>query len=62
MGITRCGGWTSPTLPQNLSEPFLKRSIIVEEIKSSNWEQMGLLRNSILGGNGATYDLPENLP
>ena len=54
MGITRCGGWTSPTLPQNISEPFLKQSIVVEEIKSQNWEQMELLGDSILGGNGAS--------
>ena len=47
--------------------PRYKRTILkaidnCAEIKSSNWEQMGLLGNFILGGNGASQDLPANLP
>ena len=54
IGITRWGGSTASTTPQNTRDPFATRSRMVFVINSSNVSQEWLLGQIVFGGDGSS--------
>ena len=55
MGITKCRGWSSPTEPQNNSDPVRALSLIEAFMNSLKLSQDLLLGNSIKNYYTATF-------